>query len=198
RVATVDDHLLGEARPARGAACGHVGRRGRGGLRAGLECLGHLRLPISRRCRSLTTILAHNYTVVTYGNVGFRASAGIFPSLRARLLAGVVAVEVPVARDRAHPHPRLLVGSVHAGREEEPRDRPLAALVVAVEEVDGDPGPVRDRGFQRPKQRVVGLANRGLPEAHVAGGTVRVAAVAPKSSTGGGATSPVMRSACTC
>src|ERR1700722_3630371 len=55
------------------------------------------------------------------------------PRSRSERRAGVVAVDVPVAQ-----HRRALAADLVAGpaREHEPGDRPLAALVVAVHEVD--------------------------------------------------------------
>src|SRR5579864_6118767 len=88
--------------------------------------------------------------------------------------ARVRAVDVPVARGRAAPQPRLAAGLV-AGAHEEARDRALATLVIAVQDVDADPVAVGDRRAQRRIQRVMLVAQRRLPEAHIACGHIHVA-----------------------
>ena len=91
--------------------------------------------------------------------------------LRARRLAGIGAVEVPVARDGRSPRTPSWRGS-----SDEARDDPLAALEVAVEDVDAS-GPRRASIASRAATNSARarVAERPLPEADVAGGHVDVA-----------------------
>jgi hypothetical protein len=76
--------------------------------------------------------------------------------------------ERPMADDARSPSPVLLA------REDEAADRQLAALVVAVEQIDRQQLAGEERLAQAGAEGIVGLANRPLPEAGVAGGDVQI------------------------
>src|SRR5436189_2673290 len=79
-------------------------------------------------------------------------------------------VDAPVARDGGDPAVALL-----ARREPEPADRALAALVVAVEDLDCERLPLLDRAPRVVELRRRRVAERALPEADVTGRDVDVA-----------------------
>src|SRR5215216_7576038 len=89
-----------------------------------------------------------------------------------RDLARVLPVEVPVPHDRAPP------SGVRTRENAEAADHALSALVVAVQQVDGEPPPRFDRS-QNAGVRVIGpIPNRTLPEADVSGRHVQVTRLA--------------------
>jgi hypothetical protein len=77
-------------------------------------------------------------------------------------------VQVPVADDGAQP------AVVLAGREREEPHRPLAALVIAVEELDQEDAPAGDRILEPVVIGVVRIADCRLPEADLSRADVEV------------------------
>src|SRR5260370_21289256 len=83
--------------------------------------------------------------------------------------ARIRAVEIPVPDNRAQP------GRLRRGRSiaQEAADGPLASLVIAVQHIDHQEARI-DAPQHLCSMRMVGLADRRLPEARVAGGNVQV------------------------
>src|SRR5260221_5250815 len=90
-------------------------------------------------------------------------------------LSRVGPVDVPVAGNREQPGELLT-----AGPQQEPADDALPALVVAVEQVDGQRLPVDDRLPGRVEVGMRGIAQPALPEAGVPGRDVEVPRLAGK------------------
>src|SRR5215472_19320271 len=88
------------------------------------------------------------------------------------VLPRVGAVHVPVVDDREQP------GVVPARPLQEPANHALAALVVPVEQVDGQRLAVRDRLRGGVTVRAGGITQRAHPEAGVAGRYVEVPGLA--------------------
>jgi len=65
--------------------------------------------------------------------------------------------------------------AILVGEETEAGDGALPALVVAVEQVDGDRLPLGDSGGCRREVRIGRIAKGALPEAEIAAGDVEVA-----------------------
>src|SRR5436190_23893892 len=86
------------------------------------------------------------------------------------LLARRVGVQVDVARDRRHP----AIAAFPRGQAEA-ADHPLAALVVAVQQPDGDVVGLLDRPPDGLELLAGGIAERSLPEPDVARGNIEVA-----------------------
>src|SRR5205823_15036328 len=90
----------------------------------------------------------------------------------------VVAVQVPVPGDHGEPQPPPVLGPYR--EQAEPGDRPLPALVVAVEQLDRERlvplGAVPDQA----EQLFARVAQGALPEAEVTGWHVQVAGEPPE------------------
>src|SRR5215469_9394885 len=78
------------------------------------------------------------------------------------VLPRVGPVHVPVVDDREQP------AVLTARPQQEPADHALAALVVPVEQVDGQQIPARDRLRRGIVRGIAGITERALPEAGVA------------------------------
>src|ERR1700694_2010619 len=84
-------------------------------------------------------------------------------------------VDVPVPGDGADP-----VGAVVAGDQGEPTDGALPALMVAVEQVNGEHLPALDRGTHALAIGIVRIPDRALPEPGVARSDIHVASLKPE------------------
>ncbi len=99
-------------------------------------------------------------------------------------LAGGGSIEGPVPRHGGQPLPVL------TWKESESSDRALATFVVAVEQIDSYPMERVDRVARDAEDRLVGIAERPLPEPQVPAGHIEVSGQATKVSR-----VPVRRSA---
>src|SRR5580693_5971015 len=88
------------------------------------------------------------------------------------VLPRVGPVHVPVVDDREQP------GVLPAWPHQEPADHALAALVIPVEQVDGQRLPARDRLRGGVVRGIVRITERALPEAGVADRYVEVPGLA--------------------
>src|SRR4029077_9015055 len=118
--------------------------------------------PVSRSNTACMGLLLVG-TTATESNPG-----RVAPRAAVQELTRVGAIEIPVTDRRARPQTRLVLGVMHAWHEIEARHRALAALVIAIQNVDAEPCAGLDCLARRRVHAHLAVGEGCLPEADVA------------------------------